>query len=161
MKKKRNLLDERQEQELLKIERRGFYLTFAGLVGLEIIFSAMSDFPGMMGTLALVLLVAIYVVAAEIRAGIWSRKLRADWKTNLLVSVAGGFGCFLVLTLIAAFVTGAENPAASLMLSASFGVGTGLLCFLILQLCAWACRHRVQELEEEEEEREAASGEEQ
>ena len=88
----KNRLDERQEQALLRIEHNGFWLAFWGLV-LGIIvqtFIFSSDMKTVIGELALLMLLSIYTAIACIKNGIWDRRLKADPKTNLIVSLIAG-----------------------------------------------------------------------
>lgn len=76
--KKKNNLDEMQEQKLLKIEHTGFWLGFWGLAIIIYIQLAMgnSGFAYIGGETVILLLMALYTSVVCIRNGIWDRKLK-------------------------------------------------------------------------------------
>ena len=87
MKNKSNL-DEMQEQKLLHIEHNGFWIGFFGLTAAILVQSVMGGgVQNAIGETIVLLCMAVYMLAACIRNGIWDRKLKADFKTNLMASV--------------------------------------------------------------------------
>lgn len=85
---KKNRLDERQEQILLRIEHNGCYVAFWGLL---IVFSAEAllfgfDFRMIAGEWLVFMSLSVYLFAACMKNGIWDRRLKPDLKTNLTVS---------------------------------------------------------------------------
>ena len=84
-----------------------------------------------------------YSVISDLRAGIWDRHLKANTKTNVVVSVAGGVAVFVWgLIKFAALGTGIAVLQAVIM-----GVCTWVLCFALLQLSMKAYKKRHAELE--------------
>ena len=78
-----------------------------------------------------------------LRAGIWDRHLKANTKTNVVVSVAGGVAVFVWgLIKFAALGAGIAVLQAVIM-----GVCTWVLCFALLQLSMKAYKKRHAELE--------------
>ncbi len=90
--RKKNNLDEMQEQTLLKIEHRGFLLAFWGLLAAIYIQYAMgrNSFEYVGGETIILLIMSAYMLVASIKNGIWDRKLRPNLKTNLAVSLVTG-----------------------------------------------------------------------
>ena len=84
-----------------------------------------------------------YSVISDLRAGIWDRHLKANTKTNVVVSVAGGVAVFVWgLIKFAALGAGIAVLQAVIM-----GVCTWVLCFALLQLSMKAYKKRHAELE--------------
>lgn len=102
MKTRTNLLDEMQEQTLLKIEHRGFQIAFAGLFAAIYIQLALgyTSFRSIGPELILLLVLSLYSLIATLRKGIWDRRFRPTFKTNLGLSLAAGFGFGLFWFLV-------------------------------------------------------------
>lgn len=98
MKAKKNNLDERQEQILLKIEHKGFWLAFWLLLAAMLVQSITSgvDFRVYAGECAILLIISLYVSIECIRNGIWDRKIQPKASANILASLSyrrSGHGC--------------------------------------------------------------------
>ena len=85
---KKSNLDEMQEQALLKIEHNGCWLAFWGLLA-AIALQMVMRVPGrqMLGEWIVFMSLSLYIVIACLRKGIWDRHLKANRKTNLIVSL--------------------------------------------------------------------------
>lgn len=92
MKKMKSNLDERQEMQLLKIEHRGFWFAFLALAISLLIQTGMgmNGFRTIAGEFIVFMLLAIYMVIACIKNGIWDRKLKPTRKNNMIASTIGG-----------------------------------------------------------------------
>lgn len=92
MKMHKSNLDEMQEMKLLKIEHTGCWLAFWGLFVAVMVQNAFGNggFQNVIGESSVFLVVSIYLLVASIKNGIWDRKLKADFKTNLLISMGTG-----------------------------------------------------------------------
>lgn len=101
MKLFKKIVDERQELELLRIERIGFWVLFWGLViAVHVqLFLDDFDFRHIAGEFILLIIAAIVVVAGCIRKGLWSYSTNPTVKSNIFYSLAGAlvFGAFSVL----------------------------------------------------------------
>ena len=145
---KRSNLDEMQEQKLLKIEHNGCWLAFWGLLAamvVQVILGA--EGRQLAGEWLIFMALAGYLSVACMRAGIWDRRLRAGWKTNLLLSL----GPALVVALIQYVVTLRRygKPEGSLA-AACFTCGiTFVLCFLAITAAAHITQKRQEKLDEE------------
>lgn len=148
---KKNNLDEMQEQKLLKLESRGFWLTWWGLLAamaVQLLVYGVEAYHLLLGEWAVFMLSSVYVTAACIKQGLWDRKLKPNFKTNLLMSllasvVSGGFmGVYSYRSFGAA--------EAAFWTVALVGGCTFVLCLLALSLSAAAYKKRRQKLDEGE-----------
>lgn len=149
---KKNNLDEMQEQKLLKLESRGFWLTWWALLAamaVQLLVYGVEAYHLLLGEWAVFMLSGVYMVVACIKQGLWDRKLRPNFRTNLLLSllagvVAGGFmGVYSYRSFGAA--------EAAWWTVAMVGGCTFALCLLALSLSAAAYKKRRQQLDDGEE----------
>lgn len=102
MKKNPNLLDEMQEQTLLKIEHRGFQIAFWGLFAAIYFQKALGydDFAFIGAESVILLVISLYSIFASLKNGIWDRHLHPTFKSNVCISLGFGFllGLFWFLT---------------------------------------------------------------
>lgn len=89
---KKNNLDEMQELKLLKIEHRACWLAYWGLLATIILQMLLghNDFEHLMGEYIVFFALCIYLGIDCIKNGIWDRRLKPNFKTNLLLSVFSG-----------------------------------------------------------------------
>lgn len=94
MKHNQSNLDEMQELKLLKIEHTGCWLAFWGLFAAILVQTALGNggIQNLLGEHILLMILSIYLLVACIKNGIWDRKLKPTFKTNLLISLGTGFG---------------------------------------------------------------------
>ena len=148
---KKSNLDEMQELELLKIEHNAYWFCFVGLLAaIAVQTILLDDWRIVAGEWIVFMLVNFYVLVSCMRAGIWDRRLKADAKTNLLVSLLTGavMGAIWFLVILR---RGASSRIA--LLGAVFVlVLVAVLCFVALQLSARAVRKRQEALDAEPEE---------
>ncbi len=148
--KRTNNLDERQEQVLLRIEHNGCWLAFwgllAALIAEQFIFGF--DFRYIAGEWIVFIVLAIYLVFACVRNGIWDRHLKANPRTNALGSLvaAVAFGVVMFALTSAKFP---DKPMGSLAAALIGAVLVFVACFGLLTLSARAYRKRQAQLEEE------------
>ena len=144
----KNQLDEMQERTMLTIESRGFWLVWSlllvVLLGEGLLGFTMRE---MAGTWAVFMIGCVYIVAACLRAGLWSRRIKNNTGTNVLFSLAGAavVGVF-VFVRMSAF----DMPLAIHLAGAAIGAGfTFVLALAALLLCGAAYNKRHEELEKE------------
>ena len=144
---KKNNLDEMQEQELLKIEHNGCWLAFWGLLAVMVIQMVMGV-PGaqMLGEWIVFMVLALYLVIACLRKGIWDRHLKANRKTNLIVSLLAGAAAGIVITVSNPYLS---EPLDYVLVAGISGGFTFLLCFAALSLCMKLYKKRREKLEQE------------
>lgn len=90
MKERKNNLDEMQEQKLLKIEHYGTWFAFWGLLAailIQVIIGGKDLFRNIAGEWIIFMCLAVYIVVACLKNGIWDRKLHPNGKTNIIVSM--------------------------------------------------------------------------
>lgn len=148
---KKNNLDEMQEQKLLKLESRGFWLIWWGLLAamaVQLLVYGVEAYHLLLGEWAVFMLSSVYVTAACIKQGLWDRKLKPNFKTNLLMSLLAGVvsGGFMGVYSYRSF--GAAE--AAFWTVALVGGSTFVLCLLALSLSAAAYKKRRQKLDEGE-----------
>ncbi|MDY5564089.1 MAG: DUF6773 family protein [Candidatus Limivicinus sp.] len=148
---KKNNLDEMQEQKLLKLESRGFWLIWWALLAamaVQLLVYGVEAYHLLLGEWVVFMLASVYMAAACIKQGLWDRKLKPNFRTNLLISllaavVAGGFmGVYSYRSFGAA--------EAACWTVALVGGCTFALCLLALSLSALAYKKRRQQLDEGE-----------
>lgn len=148
---KKNNLDEMQEQKLLKLESRGFWLIWWGLLAamaVQLLVYGVEAYHLLLGEWAVFMLSSVYMAVACVKQGLWDRKLKPNFKTNLLMSLLAGvvFGGFMGVYSYRSF--GAVE--AAFWTVALVGGCTFVLCLLALSLSAAAYKKRRQKLDEGE-----------
>ena len=146
---KKNNLDERQEQQLLKTEHNACWLAFWGLliaIAVQMILGA--DFKQLAGEWLLFMVLCLYVLVDCFKNGIWARCLQPTAKTNFKVSLIAGLGLGCIVGAALAFSNPGVIAVAGLCagLSAAFSFG---LCFITLTLTSKAFKKRQDKLEQE------------
>ena len=132
VKKQKSNLDEWQEQTLLRIERNGCWLAFWALLASLFIQQAvfgMGELKAVAGEWIIFMLLAAYLAAACMQNGIWDRRLKADPKTNLLVSLATAI-FFAAVFAVVGYCNYRSLPGAA----ATFAV--------LFWGCLWCCSGR-------------------
>ena len=144
----KNQLDEMQEHTMLTIESRGFWLVWslllAVLLGEGLLGFTMRE---MAGTWAVFMISCVYIVAACLRAGIWSRNIKATIGANLIGSLISGavVGVFAFIKMSAY-----DAPLSIMLAGAGIAAGTTfVLALVVLQLCSAAYKKRHAQLENE------------
>ena len=131
--KKKNNLDEMQEQELLKIEHNGCWLSFWGLLIAIIVQSFVfgnMDFRTLAGEWIVFMVLALYLAFACVRRGIWDRKLAMNTKTNLIVSAIAAvvMGIFNAVTIFRRY----HKPVGIAVAAVIVAAITFIICFAVL-----------------------------
>jgi|GEM_PF-49611 len=154
-KAKKNNLDERQEQTLLKIESRGFWLAFWLLITVILIQTALQStdlldwLPPAGGEWLVFFVLCIYVMVRSHKNNIWDRKLQPKFSTNLLMSLGAGAAMAVVSFVIVYLPT--KDVTDSLIGAACGFVGTAVLCIIALSISAAAYKRKRARLEADEE----------
>ena len=142
-------LDEMQEQKLARIERNVSRIAIFGLLALFLIELLLFgyDWKIVGGESILLLILCFYELIACLRAGIWSRTMEPNEKTNLACSLAAGavvFGFFLAMTAI----RWSEWPLAGLFTAVVGGVLTFALTYFLMAVSLHDYRRRQAEEEQ-------------
>ena len=144
---KKSNLDEMQEQALLKIEHNGCWLAFWGLLAAMALQMVMRV-PGrqMLGEWIVFMALSLYIVIACLRKGIWDRYLKANWKTNLIVSLLAAVATGILVTLSNPYLS---EPLDYVLVAGLTGGFTFVLCFAALSVCTKLYRNRRNKLDKE------------
>ena len=144
---KKSNLDEMQEQALLKIEHNGCWLAFWGLLAAMALQMVMRV-PGrqMLGEWIVFMALSLYIVIACLRKGIWDRHLKANWKTNLIVSLLAAVATEILVTLSNPYLS---EPLDYVLVAGLTGGFTFVLCFAALSVCTKLYRNRRNKLDKE------------
>ena len=144
----KNQLDEMQERTMLTIESRGFWLVWSlllvVLLGEGLLGFTMRE---MAGTWAVFMISCVYIVAACLRAGLWSRNIKATIGANLVGSLIAGavVGVFVFIKMSAY-----DAPLSIMLVGAGIAAGTTfVLALVVLQLCSAVYKKRHEQLENE------------
>ena len=135
---KKNQFDEMQEQTMLRIEARGFWLLWAGLL-IVMVVQMISGAPArqMAGEWVVFMAGCFYALIECLRNGLWDRHICANASTNALFSLLGG----VVVTVVIGLAYG------DWLIALIPGVITGVLSFVLLQVCMHAAEKRRKELD--------------
>ena len=144
---KKNNLDEMQEQELLKIEHNGCCLAFWGLLVVMAVQMVMRV-PGrqMLGEWIVFMALSLYIAIACLRKGIWDRRLKANRKTNLIISLLAGAAAGILITVSNPYLS---EPLDYVLVAGISGGFTFLLCFAALSISMKLYKKRREKLEQE------------
>ena len=154
----KNNLDERQEQALLRSESKGYWLAYWLL--LIVIMAQMvlqpigllDEVPAMLPEWIVFMVLCAYMVVRCRRDNVWDRRLKPDFKTNLLLSLLAGAVvavlCFLMIYL-------SQREVIGSLIAAAFGfVFTTVICLVIMSILAASYKKKRAALEQEETEAE-------
>ena len=149
---KRNYLDEMQEQKLLKIESHAVWIAFSLLVISMLVQIAYANYTKtdahVAGEMITFFILDIYILFSCIKNGIWARSIKASNKTNAIGALIAG----VIVGLLNAFTFPHETEQAivgAFIMSALF---TGILTYLLLQICMAATNKRRNKLDESDDE---------
>lgn len=149
IKKNKNNLDEMQEKKLLQIEHNAFWIAFWGLLAAVYIQIAIgnSGIESLGGEIVMILVLSVYLVVSCVKNGIWDRKLKPNFKTNIVLSVITG----LVVGVFWFFLT--YHKYHKIVGSLATGVFMfALICvltILVLSVMTAAYQQRKKKLEDE------------
>ena len=131
--KTRSVLDERELQEMHRIEHRGLWAMYALLcatVVAQLLFGA--DFAQMGGELFVIGVVSVGLIIAYARRGIWDAHARPSTRGNAVYSVISAIG-------VGVIVLGRRRNAA---IALAAGVAMFALCLVLLTLLMRYVQHR-------------------
>ena len=96
---KKNVLDEMQEQTMSKIERRGFWLMWGGLLAAMVIQQLTGNAEKATGEGVVFMAGCIYTCVECVRNGLWDRHLSSSMGANAVYSLLAAVAV-TVLSLI-------------------------------------------------------------
>ena len=150
MKNVKNNLDEMQEAKLLQIEHNGCWLAFWGLLAaivVELFVFGVENMRYIIGEWVVFLALCVYMAEACLRNGIWDRRLKADRKTNAIVSLIAGAVTGLVFAAIA--VVRYHSIPGAIAAFAMLFVFISAACYVALSLTAKEYKKKLAQLESE------------
>ena len=144
---KKSNLDEMQEQELLKIEHYGCWMAYWGLLAAMVIQMVMRV-PGaqMLGEWIIFVIMSLYICIACMRKGIWDRRLKANWKTNLVISLLAAVAVAVLVILSNPYLS---EPLDYVLTAGLTGGFTFVLCFAALSIGMKLYKKRREKLDQE------------
>lgn len=152
MKKAKSNIDEMQEQKLLKFEKNSFWLLFWGLIISIYVQVAMGNggFQYIGSEAIILIVVSVYFISACIKNGIWDRKLKPDFKTNLLLSLGVGLavGIFWFVVSYHRY----HALAGSLATFAMMFILISVLVFAALSITSGLYKHKKNKIDKETDE---------
>lgn len=151
MKERKNNLDERQELEALKMERRGFVIMYLGLASaivIQVFLYGQDVLRYVAGETVVLCIGGGYSAVMSLRKGIWSRTLAASAKSNFVVSfiISGIFALILGIIIYVRFGMGKVALESALI----FFVCMLLVCYAVLMGMLIAYKRKQKKLEEED-----------
>ncbi|MCI8995713.1 MAG: hypothetical protein HFI30_08505 [Lachnospiraceae bacterium] len=149
-KKMKNNLDERQELKLLKIEHNGCWIAFWGLlIAMLIQILGNGGIKNLIGEWIVFMCLAIYLMIGCMKNGIWDRKLKPDFKTNVMISSIAAS----VMGIIWFFISyrNYHKLIGSIATGVFMFLAIEILCIAALMVSSKIYKSRVQKLEEIEE----------
>lgn len=152
MKNKKSNLDERQEQELLKIEHNGCWLAFWGLliamaVQMVIYGYDVNGMKAMIGEWIVFMILTLYIAIGCLKHNIWDRRFAADTKTNVITSILAGLGMG-ILNMVSMVREYPDAIVRSIATGVFMGVFTFILCLICMEITAGKYRKDKKKLEE-------------
>ena len=146
-------LDERQEQNMLDVEHKGFWfiywlLIIVGVV--ELLIAGPDHISIVAGEWIVIMAASAYVVLATLKKGLWSRKLAPTTKNNCIISLISAFACGAVLFII--IFRNSHNLVSSAIAAVSGFLTTVVLCIIAFRIIMRAYYQKLSDLEEAEEE---------
>ena len=145
---KKSNLDEMQEQKMLQLEHTGYWLAYAALLVVIVIQAIfLGDFWNLLGELIVVLVICTHMVVGCLRNGLWDRKLKPNWQTNLLGSLIGS--AVVALTIYFMVSRKVDDQPVILIFTIAGSAVTFILCFAALTICAKLYEKRSQEMDNE------------
>lgn len=150
--KRKNNLDERQEQELLRIEHNGMWFAFWALLA-AIMLQEFMGAPASQyaGEWVVFMALCLYSAIACVRHGIWDRHFKPNLKTNVWFSAAAGAVILAFVTAMVLRNTDGEFVGIAVALGAVAGAVTFALCLVVLVIAARATQKRQHTLEQMDE----------
>ena len=148
--KNKSNLDEMQEAKLLQIEHNGCWLAFWGLLAamiVELFVFGVENMRYFIGEWIVFMVLCVYMGEACLRNGIWDRRLKADRKTNLTVSLIAGAAAGLIFAAIS--LVRYHSVSGAIVTFVLLFVFVSLCCFIALSLTAREYRKKLAQLESE------------
>lgn len=149
MKKMKNNLDERQELELLRIEHNGCWIAFWGLLVVMVVqlIAGIHGLENLAGEWMVFMCLAFYLMISCIKNGIWDRRMKPDFKTNLIVGSIAAVAMGVIWFTIS--YRNYHKLAGSIASGVFMSLVTGILCCGALLIASNVYKKRWKKLEDD------------
>ncbi len=150
-KKSNNMLDEMQDNKLLKIEEFGFWLVFWVLFAAILLQALMgTTLKELAGEIVALFAAGVYIAISSLKNGLWTRKYAPTLKANLITSAIPSF-ILGVLNAVRAFVI-LKKPIEFGVTAqiAAISVGAYIACFALLEVFRLIYEKRRRKLDDTE-----------
>lgn len=139
LKKKKPVLDEREMQEMYRIEHAGLWLMYA-LLSAAIIVQLLLDaeLAQMAGELFALVSVSVVMIIANVRQGIWDENTRPSTQGNAACALGVGVGVAAVVAVI----------RSDILFGLAAGAAAGVICFFMLMALMAYMRRRQEKREQ-------------
>ncbi|MBO5209750.1 MAG: hypothetical protein J6B68_10495 [Lachnospiraceae bacterium] len=155
MRNRKSNLDEMQEQKLLQVEKNGMWLAFWGLLIAMVVQMMIYGFDvkeQLIGEWVVFMCLALYMIIGCMRIGVWDRRMKADAKTNFLVSLLAGVVTGVILAIINyRSYQMIEGAIATFVINV---IVVFVMCFVGLTFVSHLYKKRLAKLEQEVEDEE-------
>ena len=153
MKLRKSNLDERQEEQLLRIEEKGCWFAFWALLVsmfVQMAIFGVDKFQYIAGEWVVFMCLALSLAISSMRAGIWDRRLKPNAKTNFLVSLGAAVVFGAVFAIVNYF--NFHEWQAALLTFFLTAILLFVTIFAALSMSVFLYQKRVKALEEAPEE---------
>lgn len=137
MRNKRNkiILDEMQEQNLLKLEETGFWIVFWSLfVAIVVQFIINPDIKMIVGEAIVLLIASIYIAYSSIKNGLWNKRTVPTRKQNAVTSMIPALLLGIIHIVRTFFVLKkAITPGVIITIGIRIAI-VYILCFVVLEI---------------------------
>lgn len=149
--KESNILDEMQDQKMLKMEEYGFWILFWGLAVAVVVQLLLGEtIRQVAGELIVLLIGSVYMVAVSLKNGLWTRNATPTRKRNAVTSI---IPAVLIGALNGIKLIQRKNITTNdILIAAAFTVGTYIVCFVVLEAFRTLYEKRRSKLDETGEE---------
>lgn len=144
-------LDEMQECKLLKIQEKGFWLVFwvlfAAIFVQALIGTTLKEIAG---EIVVLVVASIYIAAASLKNGLWTRNTQPTVKVNLATSIIPALilGVFWAIRSIVVLDKPISESSVQIIIVI---LSAYVVCFLMLEILRRVYKHRREKLDDVEE----------
>ena len=128
-----DILDDMQDQKMLKMEEYGYWILFWGLA-LAVVIQLLlgGTIRQVAGELVVLLLGSVFVLANSLKNGLWTRNAVPTRKRNAVTSV---IPAVIIGVLNGIKLIQRKNISTNdILIAVAFTVGTYIVCFVVLEV---------------------------
>lgn len=144
-------LDEMQESKLLKIQEKGFWLVFWILFAAFVQALIGMTLKEIAGEIVVLVAASIYIAAASLKNGLWTRNIQPTIKSNLATSIIPALilGVFWTIRSIVILDKSISESSVQIVIAV---LSAYVVCFLMLEILRRVYKHQREKLDDAEEE---------